>query len=953
MTSVQERLQIKRTALDKWSIKERLCLASAVHCSGDQNWMSVSRSLKLLCSSHNRPPDWFSQKSCAVQYGELLENVETPKRKKRTNSDNQNQPAETPTESILRNLKQERVTELEALIQKERDVYIKLHKDAISLQNNTATDEQIRELWLQIQKEKEHQIVEEQKYNDWLKEREQRKLELQRAWRPTFTSNLNANQTATQTSQGTNLKHEDMDIDETITPISSTMIASSKPQQTATSPLLTSLLKTPSPTIGPATVTHTSSTPSARVQAPTITNLLTGGQLPPNTTCHQQYKISHPVTGPPIHMTNVPQVVQSPSQAAPTLSMLLENKNLSKENSSTNLDTEDKSQSAQQSIEQEGDGSDSPNKDELMEVFKGLIDENIDENIDELAEILTNNNAIIPEILDEALENVDLEEQLNPENDENVLLNTVNEEKTEGTDSKNVNETFANENKVNIKSENDPENPELKIKTENTDNIGENSAALNVEPVIKEQKDDSPNSVQFVETKEEPLDEIKPTIKSEESGFKQIETENDKEDKKSDISEDSGDITFQEIANEIKEKIKAEEGQDSKESSDDVMEITDNLQGIQSGESEDKKSIFTFEDSQDTPITKSEGFRKLQTSTIKESSKKSISESSDIIIIPEDEDSVEKNKKENEGADNNKLSFSEKTDLPQKSNVEKTPEDIKSIKNEGDKNKKLETTTITIIDTDDDSTHTDTLIKEEKIADNFVPKSNLKREMLQEKPEVEDKKQPPEEDNKNLVSKKIIRGEQEDSENAPAEDELNDSMPRTRRRFSSTPVMDSVPNSPASSVEINDQKVWKKSILAVYAKLLSNKNSSLFLRTPSEEQAPKYRQIILHPLDLQTIKKNIDNNIIKSTNEFQRDLMLMCINAIMFCEQNSDNFVAAVEFLAEIRTQCSKLTEKENKKESDDTQDISISTTAIPTNISLSSTPSSSSKMRSRKSQRF
>lgn len=69
--------------MDEWNTHEQLCLASAVACSGDQNWMSVSRALKGIVSSYNsRPVDWFLSKSCATQYGKLLESCETPKRKK-------------------------------------------------------------------------------------------------------------------------------------------------------------------------------------------------------------------------------------------------------------------------------------------------------------------------------------------------------------------------------------------------------------------------------------------------------------------------------------------------------------------------------------------------------------------------------------------------------------------------------------------------------------------------------------------------------------------------------------------------------------------------------------------------------------------------------------------------------------------------------------------------------
>uniref|UniRef100_A0A8D0B1Y0 Bromodomain containing 8 n=1 Tax=Sander lucioperca TaxID=283035 RepID=A0A8D0B1Y0_SANLU len=63
---------------EPWSVREKLCLASSVMRSGDQNWVSVSRAIKPF-SEPGRPPDWFSQKHCASQYSELLEATEAPK----------------------------------------------------------------------------------------------------------------------------------------------------------------------------------------------------------------------------------------------------------------------------------------------------------------------------------------------------------------------------------------------------------------------------------------------------------------------------------------------------------------------------------------------------------------------------------------------------------------------------------------------------------------------------------------------------------------------------------------------------------------------------------------------------------------------------------------------------------------------------------------------------------
>lgn len=132
MVSIQERLQRKREPLDKWSIREQLCLASAVVRSGDQNWMSVSRALKPF-GEPNRPSDWFNQKNCAAQYGALLENVETPKRKKRASGADIG--IETPAEIILRKLCNERREELRKLLAEEKAEYQRLQEEMALLQS--------------------------------------------------------------------------------------------------------------------------------------------------------------------------------------------------------------------------------------------------------------------------------------------------------------------------------------------------------------------------------------------------------------------------------------------------------------------------------------------------------------------------------------------------------------------------------------------------------------------------------------------------------------------------------------------------------------------------------------------------------------------------------------------------------------------------------------------------
>lgn len=63
----------------------------------------MSRVLRVY-GEPNRPPDWYSQKQCAVQYNSLLSNVGTPKRKKR--SEKGIETVDTPGESIVRKLTQ-------------------------------------------------------------------------------------------------------------------------------------------------------------------------------------------------------------------------------------------------------------------------------------------------------------------------------------------------------------------------------------------------------------------------------------------------------------------------------------------------------------------------------------------------------------------------------------------------------------------------------------------------------------------------------------------------------------------------------------------------------------------------------------------------------------------------------------------------------------------------------
>ncbi|XP_004563259.2 bromodomain-containing protein 8 isoform X1 [Maylandia zebra] len=143
---------------EPWSVREKLCLASSVMRSGDQNWVSVSRAIKPFAEP-GRPPDWFSQKHCASQYSELLEATEAPKRKR----GEKGEVVETIEDVIVRRLTTERIEELKKLIRDTQEQYRKLKKEVDLIQMGHM-DSQLKELWGEITlKKKQDEEEAEQK----------------------------------------------------------------------------------------------------------------------------------------------------------------------------------------------------------------------------------------------------------------------------------------------------------------------------------------------------------------------------------------------------------------------------------------------------------------------------------------------------------------------------------------------------------------------------------------------------------------------------------------------------------------------------------------------------------------------------------------------------------------------------------------------------------------------
>ncbi|XP_061904567.1 bromodomain-containing protein 8-like isoform X1 [Entelurus aequoreus] len=136
---------------EPWSVREKLCLATSVMKSGDQNWVSVSRAIKPFAEP-GRPPDWFSQKHCASKYSELLENTDAPKRKR----GERGEVVETVGDVIVRRLTAQRIDELKKLIKQTQEEHRTLKRESELIQAGHL-DSKLEELWKEIQRKQKQE----------------------------------------------------------------------------------------------------------------------------------------------------------------------------------------------------------------------------------------------------------------------------------------------------------------------------------------------------------------------------------------------------------------------------------------------------------------------------------------------------------------------------------------------------------------------------------------------------------------------------------------------------------------------------------------------------------------------------------------------------------------------------------------------------------------------------
>jgi len=115
-----------------------------------------------------------------------------------------------------------------------------------------------------------------------------------------------------------------------------------------------------------------------------------------------------------------------------------------------------------------------------------------------------------------------------------------------------------------------------------------------------------------------------------------------------------------------------------------------------------------------------------------------------------------------------------------------------------------------------------------------------------------------------------------------------------------SPALSTGGNTSGDPDTIHQQRAWRKSIMLVWKAAASHKFANIFLHPVTDEEAPGYSSIIFRPMDLSLIKKNIETGVITTTVEFQRDIMLMFQNALMYNRREHDVYQMANEMRKDV-----------------------------------------------------
>ncbi|XP_044307012.1 bromodomain-containing protein 8 isoform X4 [Varanus komodoensis] len=801
---------------EPWSIREKLCLASSVMRSGDQNWVSVSRAIKPFAEP-GRPPDWFSQKHCASQYSELLETTETPKRKR----GEKGEVVETVEDVIVRKLTAERVEELKKMIKETQEKYRQLKRDAELIQAGHM-DHRLDELYNEIVMKKrmeEEEAEVKRKATDAAYQARQavknpsRRLPGMMVRSPAGSTSPGADYTLGDLSQpsveevspgvtpGTlpstpvasfigipDTPMGSTTMDAPMTPVTDDSAQKKMLGQKATpppSPLLSELLKKGSllPTsprlVGESEMSIVSSHASSSsilLEVGGVLPVLHGGEMQSAATtvpASPAASVSQPNTCVSMEAVPDPHTV-TVSMDSSEISMII----------------------------------DSIKKDCLGSGASGAVGTSKDHSVD-------------------GKEDLDLAEKMD------IAVSYTGEEPSytgEELDFETVGDIIAIiEDKVD-------DHPEVL-------DVAAVEAALSFCEEIED-----PQSL--TGPWEHPLQREHP-----------IQQEHEKRN------------TLPQMAVTIKQ-----ERPDCEESEvkgiRDLMSIGDLATGIKLEPTEQGQVHLSSEDASVRAARASEASEL----------RGHISEDEETAVA-----GLEGSEMEMESTKDEMDHSTVKTELP--------PDDETS------------------------SPHAPSASEDSSQAD-LHHKYELSESMKEESQALFDHQMKGEEDEEDGASEAASLEEPKEEDpgegylsemdNEPPVSESDDGFSIHNAPLQSHTLADSIPSSPASSQfsvcsedqeAIQAQKIWKKAIMLVWRAAANHRYANVFLQPVTDDIAPGYHSIVQRPMDLSTIKKNIENGLIRTTAEFQRDIMLMFQNAVMYNSSDHDVYHMAVEMQRDVLEQ--------------------------------------------------
>ncbi|XP_047470936.1 bromodomain-containing protein 8-like isoform X2 [Penaeus chinensis] len=827
-TSLEERLKLKQYQVDTWTTREQLCLASAVMRSGDQNWVAVRRNIKMLTNEASRPPDWYSTKNCALQYAKLLECVDTPKRK-RERGDASN---ETPGEIVTKMLSKQRVEELRAAEAEERSDYNKLRREIQQLEDGLL-DNQLDAFWEELQRERAEQEEEERKHQQWLKEREEKITAIQQA-----------------------LKHQGPKVP---------VLPNKKKQK----------LQWPGSSGGfsmgrrNSGLSETSSEVDSAVDSPEVSETVTESLAPEE------------------NVTQEPE--PKPTPPSPLLSSLL---NKSPITSASGSSTSPLPQLNLGSKSARGSGV-SPVSMALQNLVNSAIsgtDANKDTSAKTSRSPSLSGSSTLSRLLD-----------LPPSNPGAALprLPDISGPVTETKDEDSSGDSTSQKNEEE-KKEDSKDCP-------NVEEIREKEQKPKADEVPKE---DDTKEMEVEESKEGRVEDIKMELQTEENKGEQElqEQQTEKAEKNETLKEEKEKVESKEteevmemqfiVQEKAEEKVKESEdvkGDISLEDKGDVKKADEKPDKEADGKDIKKKELK--QDKFDELLREKDKKKKeekcpKQEEPNKEKEKEKEKEKKEDVNIVKKSDESKPPKSEDKEVKEEKPVVSESEKKKEnKKNEEMKPKEKKKEDEKANSKKKAEE--------DEERANKKKKTEEEEEKNTKNKPSEEQKPAVKKLAEEEGKETDTESDKKKTKSQK--KEQEEDSQDGQESKDWVSEVERifvrsTKRKVSggdfagsSSPLItESAPNSPASTHYGDDPehersyRSWKKPIMILWNEIAAHKFASLFLRPITDDQAPGYHSVVYRPMDLQTIKRNIESGVIRNTAEFQRDMMLMFLNAKMY-----------------------------------------------------------------------